>query len=49
VGIVHGLESNAGIIAVEVTVLDEILDGIDNLTSVNIGFLSMVETCTFFN
>jgi hypothetical protein len=31
VGIVHGLESNAGVIAVEVAVLDEILDGIDDL------------------
>ena len=31
VGVVHGLESDAGVIAVEVTVLDEILDGVDNL------------------
>jgi hypothetical protein len=31
VGVVHGLESNAGVIAVEVAVLHEILDRIDNL------------------
>ena len=29
--IVHSLESNAGVIAVEVAVLDKIFDGIDNL------------------
>jgi hypothetical protein len=31
VRIVHGLEGNAGIIAVEVAVLDKILDRIDDL------------------
>jgi hypothetical protein len=31
VGVVHRLESNAGVIAVEVAVLDEVLDRIDNL------------------
>lgn len=31
VGVVHGLERDAGVIAVEVAVLDEILDGVDDL------------------
>jgi len=31
VGIVHGLESDPGVIAVEVTIVDQILDRIDNL------------------
>ena len=31
VGVVHGLQGDAGVIAVEVAVLDEILDCIDNL------------------
>lgn len=31
VRVVHGLQSNARVIAVEVTVLDQVLDGIDNL------------------
>ena len=31
VGVVHGLESHARVIAVEVTILDEIFDGIDDL------------------
>lgn len=31
VGVVHGLEGNAGVIAVEVAVLHEVLDGIDDL------------------
>jgi hypothetical protein len=31
VGVVHGLESNAGVIAVEVAVLNEILDRINDL------------------
>jgi hypothetical protein len=30
-GVVHGLERNAGVIAVEVAVLDEVLDGVDDL------------------
>lgn len=30
-GVVHGLEGDAGIIAIEVAVLDEILDGVDDL------------------
>ncbi len=34
-GVVHCLESNAGIIAVEVAILHEILDGIDNLGTVS--------------
>jgi hypothetical protein len=33
VGVVHGLEGDAGVIAVEVTVLDEIFDGFDDLAS----------------
>jgi hypothetical protein len=31
VGVVHGLESNAGIIAVEIAVLDQVLDCVDRL------------------
>lgn len=31
VGVVHGLERDTGVIAVEVTVLDEVLDGVDDL------------------
>lgn len=31
VGVVHGLERNAGVIAVEVAVLHEVLDGVDDL------------------
>lgn len=31
VGVVHGLERDTGVIAVEVAVLDEILDGVDDL------------------
>ncbi|KAI7165257.1 Proliferating cell nuclear [Hortaea werneckii] len=30
-GVVHGLESDAGVIAVEVAVLDQVLDGVDDL------------------
>lgn len=30
-GVVHGLEGDAGVIAVEVAVLDKVLDSIDNL------------------
>ena len=30
-GVVHGLEGNTGIIAVEIAVLHEVLDGIDDL------------------
>jgi hypothetical protein len=31
VGVVHGLESDTGVIAVEVAVLHEVFDSIDNL------------------
>jgi hypothetical protein len=31
VGVVHGLEGDAGVIAVEVAVLDEVLDSVDDL------------------
>lgn len=31
VGVVHGLESDAGVIAVEVAVLDKVLDSVDEL------------------
>lgn len=33
-GIVHSLKGDSGIIAVEVTVLHEMLDGIDNLVMI---------------
>ena len=31
VGVVHGLERDTGVIAIEVTVLHEVLDGVDDL------------------
>jgi hypothetical protein len=37
VGVVHGLERNAGVIAVEVAVLHEVLDGIDDLYGLSVG------------
>jgi hypothetical protein len=36
VGVVHGLERNAGVIAVEVAVLDEVLDGVDDLYALSV-------------
>jgi hypothetical protein len=33
VGVIHGLEGDAGVIAVEIAVLHEVLDGIDDLGS----------------
>lgn len=30
-GVVHGLEGDSGVIAIEVAVLDKILDGVDDL------------------
>ena len=30
-GVIHGLEGDAGVIAVEIAVLHEVLDGIDDL------------------
>jgi hypothetical protein len=35
--VVHGLEGNARVIAVEVAVLYEVLDGVDDLRGVNFG------------
>jgi hypothetical protein len=35
VGVVHGLERDTGVIAVEVAVLDEILDGVDDLRGIS--------------
>ena len=37
VGVVHGLEGNAGVIAVEVAVLHEVLDGVDDLNGGSVG------------
>lgn len=38
-GVVHGLESNAGIIAVKIAVLYKVFDGIDYLEeTLSIGF-----------
>ncbi len=47
VGIVHGLESDAGIIAVEVAVLDQVFDGIDNL-NVLMSLEEEVPMCTIY-
>lgn len=33
VGVVHGLECNAGVIAIEIAVLHKVFDGIDNLAT----------------
>ena len=33
VRVVHGLEGNAGVIAVEIAILDQVFDGIDDLES----------------
>ena len=35
-GVVHGLEGDSGVIAVEVAVLNEILDGIDELGNISL-------------
>ena len=37
VRVVHGLERNAGVIAVEVAVLHEVLDGVDDLEGESVG------------
>jgi hypothetical protein len=54
VRVVHGLQGDAGVIAVKVAVLDEILDGIDNLlfvlssaTVVQKSVLKDVGSCQF--
>jgi hypothetical protein len=53
VRVVHGLEGNAGVIAVEVAVLDEVLDRIDDLEaliSINrVPGLRMYSQFTFFS
>lgn len=36
VGVVHGLERNTGVIAVEVAVLDKVFDGIDDLDRMSV-------------
>ena len=35
-GIVHGLEGNAGVIAVEVAILDQVFDGINDLEHLSV-------------
>jgi hypothetical protein len=52
VGVVHGLERDAGVIAVEVAVLHEILDGIDDLCRESVCAVQVYEWInhrTFFN
>lgn len=46
VRVVHSLERNAGVIAIEVAVLDEILDGVDNLDVVS-RWLAMSARLTY--
>lgn len=57
VGVVHGLEGDTRVIAVEVAVLDEILDGVDHLSaqelvsqlfiqSVRLSIIDDLECCT---
>jgi hypothetical protein len=50
VGVVHSLQRDAGVIAVEVAVLDEVLDGIDNLNELLDDIWQVVKgwMCTFF-
>lgn len=36
-GVVHGLESNSGVIAIEVAVLDEVFDGVDDLIAAKLA------------
>lgn len=45
VRVVHGLEGDAGVIAVEVAVLDKVLDGIDDLWRVSVIDLLLREQC----
>ena len=42
-GVVHRLEGDTGVIAVEITVLDEIFDGIDYLEEV-VSFILKSDT-----
>jgi hypothetical protein len=37
VRVVHGLEGDTGVIAVEVAVLDKVLDGVDDLVERTLG------------
>lgn len=48
VGVVHGLESDAGVIAIEVAVLDEILDGFDDALEDGGLFYAGFEHCRGF-
>lgn len=45
--VVHSLEGDSRVIAIEVAVLYEVLDGIDNLGGVNCGFQPGANSCTF--
>jgi len=49
VGVVHCLERDTGIIAVEVAVLDEIFDRIDDLLALEIVLQRSMVSLTFFN
>lgn len=52
VGVVHGLERDTGVIAVEVAVLDEVFDSVDDLRGMSVCVIrALACTCkyTFFN
>ena len=49
VGVVHGLERDARVIAIEVAVLHEVLDSVDDLFIVRTAFGELcLRECTFF-
>lgn len=45
--VVHGLEGDAGVIAVEVAVLNEVLDGIDDLEIVSVLIDAWTQWCSY--
>ena len=48
-GVVHGLERDARVIAIEVAVLHEVLDSVDDLFIVRTAFAELcLRECTFF-
>ena len=49
-GVVHGLKRDTGVIAVEITVLNQVLDGFNNLEFCQlIRFTNGVDCITFFS
>lgn len=46
-GVVHGLQGNSGIIAIEVAILHKIFDGVDDLTNLEHASPREYETSTY--